>query len=124
MATPLHGRTVTYSLLGCYPAVTFFQSSFCNSQGWYQSLGICELYLVSHLEGLVSPLISKQVYVPALIAMAIPLLIAVLLGKIICSWVCPISFLAEMLAAISRRIQQKPCSATGWCWPGDRFGLP
>jgi ferredoxin-type protein NapH len=76
-------------------------------QGWYQSLGIGELRLISPLEGLESLLISKQVYVPALIGMAIPLLIAVLLGRVFCSWVCPISFLAETLAGIRRRIQKK-----------------
>ena len=80
-------------LLNYYWGIAFIQ-------GWYQSLGIGELRLISPLEGLESLLISQQVYVPALIAMAIPLLIAVLLGRVFCSWVCPISFLAEMLAGI------------------------
>jgi ferredoxin-type protein NapH len=87
-------------LLNYYWGIVFIQ-------GWYQSLGIGELRLISPLEGLESLLISKQLYVPAVIAIAIPLLIAVLLGRVFCSWICPISFLAEMLTGIRRRIQKK-----------------
>ena len=75
-------------------------------QGWYQSLGIGDLRLVSPLEGLESLLITRQVYVPALIGMAIPLLAAALLGRVFCSWICPISFLAELLAMIRARIDR------------------
>lgn len=73
-------------------------------QGWYQSLGIGALRLVSPLEGLESLLIGKQIYVPTLIGMGIPVLLAVYLGRVFCSWVCPISCLAEMLADVRKRI--------------------
>ena len=76
-------------------------------QGWYQSLGIGELRLVSPLEGLESLLVSKQVYVPLLFGMAIPLLLAACLGRVYCSWICPISFLAEMVAALRQRLGKK-----------------
>lgn len=87
-------------LLNYYWGITFVQ-------GWYQSLGIGELRLVSPLEGLESLLIARQIYVPTLIAMAIPLLVALLLGRVFCSWVCPISFLAEIMEGLRRRIAGK-----------------
>lgn len=86
-------------VLNYYWGITFVQ-------GWYQSLGIGELRLVSPLEGLESLLVTRQVYVPALIGMAIPLLVAALLGRVFCSWICPISFLAELLAMVRARIDR------------------
>jgi ferredoxin-type protein NapH len=73
-------------------------------QGWFQSLGIGELRLVSPLEGLESLLVTRQLFIPTLIGMAIPVLVALLLGRVFCSWICPISFLAELLAVIRQRI--------------------
>lgn len=90
---------VVNPLLNYHFGITFIQ-------GWYQSLGIGELRLVSPLEGLESLLVTRQVYVPALIGMAIPLLVAALLGRVFCSWICPISFLAELLAMIRARIDR------------------
>lgn len=71
-------------------------------QGWYQSLGIGELRLTSPLEGLESMLVTRQVHAPALIGMAIPLLLALLCGRVFCSWICPISFLTESLDSLRR----------------------
>ncbi len=65
-------------------------------QGWYQSLGIGKLWFVSPLEGLESILVSKLVYMPLLIGMVIPVLIAIFLGRVFCAWACPISFLSEL----------------------------
>lgn len=73
-------------------------------QGWYQSLGIGELRLTSPLEGLESMLVTRQVHAPALIGMAIPLLLALLCGRVFCSWICPISFLTESLGSLRRFI--------------------
>lgn len=86
-------------LLNYHWGITFIQ-------GWYQSLGIGALRLVSPLEGLESLLIGKQIYVPTLIGMGIPVLLAVYLGRVFCSWVCPIGFLAEMLADVRKRIRK------------------
>jgi len=61
-------------------------------QGWYQSLGIGELWFVSPLEGLESILVARQLYLPALIAMIAPILLAALLGSVFCSWLCPSVF--------------------------------
>ncbi len=66
-------------------------------QGWYQSLGVGHLWFVSPLEGLESLLVTRSLYLPSLIGMAIPLLLAFLLGRVFCSWICPISFFAEII---------------------------
>ncbi len=65
-------------------------------QGWYQSLGIGNLWFVSPLEGLESILVSKTIYLPLLIGMLIPVLVAFFLGRVFCGWVCPINFLCEL----------------------------
>ena len=72
-------------------------------QGWYQSLGIGHLWFVSPLEGLESLLVTRLLYLPSLIGMAIPLVLAFLLGRVFCSWICPISFFAEILERMVSR---------------------
>lgn len=84
-------------LLNYYAEITFVQ-------GWYQSLGIGELRIISPLEGLESLLVSRQVYFPVLIGMLIPGLLAGFFGRVFCSWICPISFFGEWIAALRRRI--------------------
>ena len=77
-------------------------------QGWYQSLGIGKLWFVSPLEGLESLLITKSLYMPSLVGMVIPVLIALFLGRVFCSWLCPISFLLELSDRVRRWFQAKP----------------
>lgn len=86
-------------------------------QGWYQSLGIGEFWFVSPLEGLESILVAKQLYIPALIAMIAPIFLALLLGSVFCSWICPISFFSEILDGLRKRINGKK-------WLQDRLILP
>ncbi len=74
-------------------------------QGWYHSLGIGEFWFVSPLEGLESILVAKQLYLPALIAMLAPILLATLLGSVFCSWISPISFFSELLDGLRRWIR-------------------
>ena len=81
---------VVTPLLNCYLDWNFVQ-------GWYQSIGIGDLWVVSPLEGLESLLVTRQAYGPLLVGMLLPLLVALLLGRVFCSWICPISFLSECL---------------------------
>lgn len=97
--------TGAFLLLVINPLVNY-QWGITFVQGWYQSLGIGDLRVVSPLEGLESLLVTRQVYVPALIGMAIPIIVAALLGRVFCSWVCPISFLAELVAMVRQRINR------------------
>lgn len=87
-------------LLNYYGNITFIQ-------GWYQSLGIGELRLISPLEGLESMLVSRQLSVPIWVGMLVPVLVAALLGRVFCSWICPISFLAEGMAGLQRRLRTR-----------------
>ncbi len=75
-------------------------------QGWYQSLGIGKLWFVSPLEGLESLLIAKQLYLPSLIGMIIPVLLAFLLGRVFCSWVCPVTFILEWVDRLRRMVNR------------------
>jgi ferredoxin-type protein NapH len=93
----------------------YFQISWL--QGWYQSLGIGKLWIVSPLEGLESILVAKQLYLPALIAMLTPIILALLLGSVFCSWLCPISFFSEILDTLRRKF-------SGSKWLRDRIVLP
>lgn len=91
-------------------------------QGWYQSLGVGKLWFVSPLEGLESLLISKSVYSPSIIGMIIPLLVAFFLGRVFCSWLCPVSFLLELFDRARLRLSARPylrnrlLVAKRWLW--------
>ncbi len=99
--------TGAFLLIAVNPFLNFyFHWNFI--QGWYQSLGIGRLWFVSPLEGLESLLITKTVYGPSLVGMAIPVLIALLLGRVFCSWLCPVSFLLEMVDRVRRRLARQP----------------
>lgn len=76
-------------------------------QGWYQSLGIGKLWFVSPLEGLESLLIAKTPYGPSIVGMVIPVAIALLLGRVFCSWLCPVSFLLELVDRVRRRLARR-----------------
>ena len=76
-------------------------------QAWYQSIGITSLWFVSPLEGLESLLITKAVYMPSIIGMLIPLTIAFLLGRVFCSWICPVTFILELFDRFRKFITKK-----------------
>jgi ferredoxin-type protein NapH len=76
-------------------------------QGWYQSLGIGKLWFVSPLEGLESLLIVKKVYLPSLIGMVIPVLLALFLGRVFCSWICPVTFILEWVDRLRRVLRRR-----------------
>ena len=85
--------------------VFYFDFSFI--QGWYQSLGIGNLWFVSPLEGLERFLVTRSLHVPILVGMLLPLLLAFLLGRVFCSWICPISFFNELFESVRRKISKK-----------------
>jgi ferredoxin-type protein NapH len=63
-------------------------------QGWFQSIGVGNLWVVSPLEGLESILTAKFFYMPSLVGMVVPVVTALLMGRVFCSWMCPIEFLS------------------------------
>lgn len=93
--------TGAFLLIVLNPLLNYYlHSSFF--QGWYQSLSIGNLWFVSPLEGLESILVTKSLYLPSLIGMLIPVGIALVLGRVFCSWVCPVSFLLELVDGLRR----------------------
>lgn len=113
--------TGAFSIIAVNPFLNYFlHVDFL--QGWYQSLGIGRLWFVSPLEGLESLLITKSVYMPSLIGMVIPLLIALFLGRVFCSWICPVSFLLEHFDRVRRLLSGKSylknslLIAKRWLW--------
>jgi len=99
--------TGAFLLVAVNPLVNFyFHENFI--QGWYQSLGVGKLWFVSPLEGLESLLITKSPYLPSLVGMAIPVTIALFLGRVFCSWLCPISFFLEIVDRLRRRVSARP----------------
>jgi ferredoxin-type protein NapH len=76
-------------------------------QGWYQSFGFGDLWFVSPLEGLESLLLTKSLYLPSLVGMVIPVLIAFFLGRVFCSWLCPVSFILELFDRLRKFVTKK-----------------
>ncbi|NPB09749.1 MAG: 4Fe-4S binding protein [Thermodesulfobacteria bacterium] len=99
-------QTAAFLVILINPFLNYYwQFSFV--QGWYQSLGIGKLWFVSPLEGLESILVSKTVYLPLLIGMLIPVLLALFLGRVFCGWICPIHFLSELEDRLLRLLRIK-----------------
>lgn len=115
--------TGAFLLIAVNPFLNFFlHLDFVFFQGWYQSFGIGKLWFVSPLEGLESLLVTKSVYGPSLFGMVIPLLLAFYLGRVFCSWICPVSFLLELCDRARRLLSGKPFLRNGllvakrWLW--------
>ena len=98
--------TGAFLLILVNPFLNYFLH-FNFIQGWYQSFGLGSLWFVSPLEGLESLLIAKSVFLPSLIGMAIPVTIALFLGRVFCSWVCPISFILELFDRIRKIVERR-----------------
>lgn len=97
--------TGAFLLILINPFLNYFLH-FNFIQGWYQSFGFGSLWFVSPLEGLESLLIAKSVSLPSLIGMAIPVTIALFLGRVFCSWVCPISFILELFDRVRKLVER------------------
>jgi len=98
--------TVAFLIILVNPFLNYY-FHFNFIQGWYQSIGIGKLWFVSPLEGLESILVSKLIYLPLIIAMLIPVTVALFLGRVFCSWICPISFLSELSDRLWRRVYKR-----------------
>ncbi len=84
-----------FALLVATPVLNaHFHISFL--QGWFQSFSIGHLWFVSPLEGIESILTSRTIYIPLLVGMVPTLLVALLLGRVFCGWICPIHFFSDL----------------------------
>lgn len=96
-------QALALALLAAIPLLNFYLQ-FTFIQGWYQSLGVGDFWFVSPLEGLESILVTRQLYGPLLVGMLVPIVMALLLGRVFCSWVCPINTLQECSDWIRRKV--------------------
>ena len=109
---PRYSRLRLSALLGAFlvilinPFINFyFHNNFV--QGWYQSLGIGKLWFVSPLEGLESFLLTREVYMASLVGILVPVILATLLGRVFCSWICPVTFILELIDRFRKWISGK-----------------
>lgn len=96
-----------FLLIGISPLLNYYLGIHFL-QGWYQSIGIGSLWFVSPLEGLESLLLTRSVYLPSLIGMTIPVLVALYLGRVFCSWICPVTFLLELFDRLRKAVSRRP----------------
>lgn len=95
-----------FLMVSVNPFVNFYlHNNFV--QGWYQSIGIGALWFVSPLEGLESFMITKAVYMPSLVGMILPFTLAFLLGRVFCSWICPVTFILELFDRLRKLVSRK-----------------
>lgn len=103
-------------LLQVYAGITFIQ-------GWYQSISIGQLWFISPLEGLERLLVTKSLYGPLVVAMLIPVTLALLLGRVFCGWICPIHFLSDLSDRLRRLLTRKRWLKDHWLLPKQLLWL-
>lgn len=71
---------------------------------WSFSLGNFRLtHPVAFLEEVLS---SKSIYLPFFVSVLIPLALTVALGRVFCSWICPVGYLLELNQKLNRVVQR------------------
>lgn len=71
--------------------------------GNFYSLSIGELDLADPIMALQVMALTQQLVPRLLLAAAVPVILALILGKVFCSWVCPQNTFAEWIAALQKR---------------------
>ncbi len=81
---------------------------FLNRHGYHQMMGTFYSIRIGHLD-IMDPalmfqtiLLTKQISFSALLAGTFPLILAIVLGRVFCSWVCPYNLLAEYVAKLRK----------------------
>ena len=75
--------------------------------GSFYSLSIGELQIADPMMALQSVLTSGRLHVPLLLAAAVPATLALVLGRVFCSWACPQNTLSEWIEAAEKRLFRK-----------------
>ena len=102
-----------FLLLLMAPLLNYYYD-FNFIQGWYQSIGIGDFWIVSPLEGLESLLITREPFGPLLVALFFPVLLALVLGRVFCSWICPITFFSELAERLKKLFQKGTSKPERW----------
>jgi ferredoxin-type protein NapH len=72
--------------------------------GTLYAVSIGELDIADPAVALQTILLTKEVYVPLLLAMIIPIIVALIFGRVFCSWVCPHNTFSEWIEGLQRRL--------------------
>jgi ferredoxin-type protein NapH len=103
-------------VLGQMPEPSIFGFS---GDTWSFSIGSFQL---SHPLALLDAWVSSGViYLPLLAAILIPLGLTLVLGRVFCSWLCPVGFLLELNMKIRKALQKL---GIGWTFPLADFRYP
>ncbi|GAB4377348.1 MAG: hypothetical protein Kow0042_24950 [Calditrichia bacterium] len=111
-----------FTLLGLVLIPILNKQDIHVSTGTLYSLSMGNLDMVDPALLLQTILLTGQIYFPLLLAAVVPLVIAFLLGKVFCSWVCPFNLLGEFAEKLRRKINPRsvkirnsnPRSLTYW----------
>jgi len=71
-------------------------------KGTYYSISIGELDIIDPAMALQMILLTKSILITVLLMMVVPVLLALIFGKVFCSWACPFNFLAELLTKFKK----------------------
>jgi ferredoxin-type protein NapH len=75
--------------------------------GTLYSISFGRLDIVDPAMALQTTIVTRDLYLPLLLAAAVPVLLAVMFGRVFCSWMCPFNTLAEWLDSAKRRLFRK-----------------
>src|SRR5690554_4505788 len=109
-------QSASFALLISIPLLNFYLN-FNFIQGWYQSLSFGDLWFVSPLEGLERILITRSIYGPLLVGMLIPVVLALLCGRVFCGWICPIHYLSDLTERVTGAITRSKHTKDRWLLP-------
>jgi len=99
-------QVISLLLLVAIPLLTFYQVGTAL-QGWLQAMSVAGIVFVSPLEGIESIIATRSLYGSLLIGLVPSILIAVLLGRVFCSWCCPLNLFQEISDRIGRMILRR-----------------
>ena len=71
-------------------------------KGTYYSISIGELDIIDPTVALQMILLTKNLLISVLLMMTVPIILALIFGKVFCSWACPFNFFAELLGKIRK----------------------
>ncbi|RLD12671.1 nitrate reductase [candidate division KSB1 bacterium] len=90
--------------------VLIFLIPFLNRHGINSLMGTFYSIRIGHLD-LMDPalmfqtiLLTKHISFSALLAGTLPLILALVLGRVFCSWICPYNLLAEYVATLRKKV--------------------
>lgn len=72
--------------------------------GTLYSISIGQLDIVDPVMALQTVLLTKRIYIPFLLMTIVPVVLALVFGRVFCSWMCPQNTISEWVDALQKRI--------------------